>query len=109
MEQHFLKLIGFLNRQPHRAGGGAMTRLPSAVAVTWGGHVIEEALAFVFMERATWALAHYQARKTGTGVSQELVPMQFLKDYPRSIGYRSRRIGRRCSRKTPIASSGQWR
>jgi hypothetical protein len=81
IEQHFLKLVNFLNWQPHRAGGGSMTQLPSAVAVTWGGSVIEEVLAFVFTERVTWALAQYQARKTRIGVSQELVPMQFLKDY----------------------------
>src|SRR2546426_1117825 len=81
MEQHFLKLVDFLNRQPHRAGMGSMALLPSAVAADWGTHVVEEVLAFVFTERATWALAQYQARKTGIGLSQELVPMQFLKDY----------------------------
>ena len=84
MEQHFLKLVDFLNRQPHRAGMGSMALLPSAVATDWGTHVVEEVLAFVFTERATWALAQYQARKTGMGLSQALVPMQFLKDYFRN-------------------------
>lgn len=84
MEQHFVKLVDFLNRQPHRAGGGSIAQLPSAVAANWGGHVIEEVLAFVFTERATLALAQFQARKTRIGISQQLVPMQFLKDYFRN-------------------------
>ena len=82
MEQHFLKLVEFLNRQPHRAG--TMAQLPSAITTTWGGHMVEEVLAFVLTERATLALAQLHARKSGIGVSQNLVPMQFLKDYFRS-------------------------
>ena len=39
-----------------------------------GGALIEEVLAFVFTERATLALAQLPARKTGVGLSQQLVP-----------------------------------
>jgi hypothetical protein len=84
MEHHFTKLIDFLNRQPHRAGKGSMAKLPSAVATNWGAHVVEEVLAFVITERATLALAQFHARKSLIGVSQNLVPMQFLKDYFRN-------------------------
>jgi len=81
MEQHFLKLVEFLNRQPHRAGRGTITQLSNAVVTNWGAHLIEEVLAFVITERATWALAQLHAQKTSIGMSQNLVPMQFLRDY----------------------------
>lgn len=84
MELHFLRLVEFLNRQPHRAGKGRMAQLSNTVATNWGTHVVEEVLAFVFTERATGALAQFHARKSGIGVSQALVPMQFLKDYFRN-------------------------
>jgi hypothetical protein len=58
-----------------------MTELPPDVAAVWGTHVVEELLAFVFTERATLALATLHASRSRIGISQELVPMQFLKDY----------------------------
>jgi len=84
MEQHFLKLVDFLNRQPHRAAGGSMAQLPMEVVTNWGAGVVEEALAFVFTERATWALAQFQAGKSKIGISGQLVPLQFLKTYFRN-------------------------
>lgn len=81
MEKHFLKLVDLLNRQPHRAGGGSMARVSTEMAAIWGAALIEEVLAFVFTERATLALAQFQARKTGIGLSQQLVPLQFMRDY----------------------------
>ena len=81
MEQHFLRLVDFLNRQPHRAGKGSFALLPSAVTTNWGTHVVEEVLAFVITERATWALAQFHAQRSGGGVSQELILGHFLKDY----------------------------
>jgi hypothetical protein len=84
MEQHFLTLVDLLNRQPHRAQGGSFAQVPRTIATTWSVHVVEEVLAFVFTERATWALAQYQASKTRIGLSQKLVPMQFLKTYFRN-------------------------
>lgn len=84
MEARFTPLVEFLNRQPHRAAHGRMGQLPSTVAAMWGAHVVEELLAHVFTERATWALARLQARRTGIGASQSLVPMQFLREYFRN-------------------------
>lgn len=84
MEQHFVNLVNFLNRQPHRAGTGMIGQLSSSVAATWGAHVVEEVLAFIFTERSTMALAQFQATKSRIGLSQNLVPMQFLKDYFRT-------------------------
>lgn len=84
MEKHFLKLIAFLNRQPHRARNGPMAFLPDTVSTNWGTHLVEEILAHVLTDRATWALAQLHARRSGIGISQALVPIQFLKDYFRS-------------------------
>jgi hypothetical protein len=84
MERHFADLVAFLNRQPHRATGGSMARLPVSVTVVWATHLIEEALAFVFTERATLALAQSLASKRLPGISQELVPMEFLRTYFRT-------------------------
>jgi len=84
MEKHFADLVAFLNRQPHRASGGSMAVLPASVVKGWAAHLVEEGLAFVFTERATLALARYQAKKTGIGLSQSVVPMQFLKRYFRN-------------------------
>jgi len=84
METRFTPLVEFLNRQPYRAVHGRMGQLPSTVAGIWGAHVVEELLAYVFTERATWALAQLQARRSGVGASQNLVPMQFLQDYFRN-------------------------
>jgi hypothetical protein len=81
MEHRFLAIVEFLNRQPHRAGSGTMAELPPDVVTVWGTHVVEELLAFVFTERATLALATLHASRSRIGISQELVPMQFLKDY----------------------------
>ena len=81
MELRFAPLVEFLNRQPHRAAHGRMGQLPSTVAAMWGEHVVEELLAFIFTERATWALAQLHARRSGIGASQNLVPMQFLQNY----------------------------
>lgn len=81
MELRFVPLVEFLNRQPHRASHGRMGQLPATVAGVWGAHLVEELLAYIFTERATWALAQLQARRSGVGASQNLVPMQFLQDY----------------------------
>ena len=84
IQKHFLNLIAFLNRQPHRAGNVRIARSASEVAKNWGAHMIEEVLAFVLTERFTSALAKLHARKSRIGISQDLVPMQFLKDYFRN-------------------------
>jgi hypothetical protein len=84
MERHFADLVAFLNRQPHRATGGSMAALPVSVAASWAAHLIEEVLAGVFTDRATLALARYEVSKRGAGISQELVPMEFLRTYFRT-------------------------
>ena len=84
MEKHFADLVAFLNRQPHRAAGGSMAKLPVSVTVIWAAHLIEEALAFVFTERATLALAEALASRRRPGISKGLVPMEFLRTYFRT-------------------------
>jgi len=82
MEKHFETVAAFLNRQPHRRG--SLAALSASVVKQWAELLVEEVLAYVFAERATWALAQLAASKTGAGISQQFAPMTFLKRYFRT-------------------------
>jgi hypothetical protein len=78
MEQHFVKIVDHLNRQPHRATGD---RLDVKIVSRWSRLLIEEVLAFVFHHRVTEAVAMSRAKKGSSAGTFGFAPMPFLRRY----------------------------